>query len=68
MGSRNEQHIETIILHSRKLTWKLKKGPIKTTVPSKGGYMGCHVSLGECIGVIGVIHRPGAVGAKQTKL
>ena len=35
-------------LHSRKLTWKPKKGPIKTTVPLKGGYMGFHVSLGEC--------------------
>ena len=35
-------------LHSRKLTWKPEKGPIKTTVPLKGGYMGFHVSLGEC--------------------
>ena len=35
-------------LHSRKLTWKPKKGPIKTTVLLKGGYMGFHVSLGEC--------------------
>ena len=25
-----------------------RKGPIKTTVPLKGGYMGFHVSLGEC--------------------
>ena len=33
---------------SRKLTWKPKKGPIKTTVLLKGGYMGFHVSLGEC--------------------
>ena len=36
------------ILPSRKLTWKPKKGPIKTTVPLKRGYMGFHVSLGEC--------------------
>ena len=36
-------------LHSRKLTWKPKKGPIKTTVLLKGGYMGFHVSLGECM-------------------
>ena len=35
-------------LHSRKLTWKPKKGPMKTTVLLKGGYMGFHVSLGEC--------------------
>ena len=35
-------------LHSRKLTWKPKKGSIKTTVLLKGGYMGFHVSLGEC--------------------
>ena len=35
-------------LHSRKLTWKPKKGPIKTTVLLKGGYMGFHDSLGEC--------------------
>ena len=33
---------------SRKLTWKPKKGSIKTIVLSKGGYMGFHVSLGEC--------------------
>ena len=36
-------------LPSRKLTWKPKKGPIKTTVLLKGGYMGFHVSLGECM-------------------
>ena len=35
-------------LHSWKLTWKPIKGPIKTTVPLKGVYMGFHVSLGEC--------------------
>ena len=34
--------------HSRKLTWKPKKGPMKTTVPLKGGYMGLHVNLREC--------------------
>ena len=38
-------------LHSRKLTWKPKKGPIKTTVLLKGDYMGFHVSLGECKGL-----------------
>ena len=37
-------------LHSRKLTWKPKKGPIKTTVLLKGYYMGFHVSLGVFIG------------------
>ena len=37
-----------ILIHSRKLTWKPKKGPIKTTVLLKGDYMGFHVSLGEC--------------------
>ena len=36
-------------LHSRKLTWKPKKGPKTTTVLLKGDYMGFHVSsLGEC--------------------
>ena len=35
-------------IHSRKLTWKPKKGSIKTTVLLKGDYMGFHVSLGEC--------------------
>ena len=28
---------------------EIQKGPMKTTVPLKGGYMGFHVSLGECI-------------------
>ena len=37
-----------IALHSWKLTWKPKKGPLKTTVPLKGEHMGFHVSLGEC--------------------
>ena len=36
------------MIPSRKLTWKPQKGSIKTTVPLKGGYMGFHVSLGEC--------------------
>ena len=36
-------------VHSRKLTWKPKKCPLKTTVLLKGNYMGFHVSLGECI-------------------
>ena len=38
------------LLPSRKLTltWKPKKGPIKTTVPLKWGYRGFHVSLGDC--------------------
>ena len=34
-------------LHSRKLTWKPKKGTVKTTVLLKRDYMGFHVSLGE---------------------
>ena len=38
-------------LHSRKLTWKPQKGPIKTTFLLKGDYMGFHVSLGECSGL-----------------
>ena len=32
----------------RKLTWKPKRAPIKTTISLKWGYMGFHVSLGEC--------------------
>ena len=34
-------------LHFRKLTWKPKKGPIKTTVLLTGDHMGFHVSLGS---------------------
>ena len=37
-----------VLVHSWELTWKPKKGPIKTTVPLKGGNLGFHVSLGEC--------------------
>ena len=37
------------VLHSRELTWKPKRGPMKTPVPLKGGYMRFHVSLGECM-------------------
>ena len=47
------QRIYIYIIHSRKLTWKPKKGPIKTTVLLKGDYMGFHVSLGECNSYIG---------------
>ena len=35
-------------LHSWKLTWRPKKGPMKTTVPLKWGYVGFHVSFQEC--------------------
>ena len=35
-------------LHSRKLTWKPKRVPIRTTVALEEGYLGFHVSLGEC--------------------
>ena len=35
-------------VHSWKLTWKPKKGPIKTLVLLNGDYMGFHVNLGEC--------------------
>ena len=41
-------------VHSRKLTWKPKKGPVKTTVSLNGNYMGFHVSLGECIQGLGL--------------
>ena len=36
-------------LHSRELTWKPNLVPIRTTVLLKEGYLGFHVSLGECI-------------------
>ena len=49
-AKRPEAH-ERILLHSRKLTWKPKKGPLKTTVLLNGGYMGFHVSLGECTSI-----------------
>ena len=52
VGHDSVRHLEFSVLccgiHSQKLTWKPKKGPIKTTVPLKGAYMGFHVSLGEC--------------------
>ena len=35
-------------LHSWKLTWKPKRGPINATVLLKWGYMSFHVRLGEC--------------------
>ena len=54
-GTDNEMETENIqwftgleFIHSRKLTWKPKKGSIKTTVLLKGSYMGFHVSLEEC--------------------
>ena len=36
----------------------IQKGPIKTAVPLKRGYMGFHVSFGECRGFmdIRVVH------------
>ena len=37
------------VLHSWKLTWKPKRGPIKTTVPLIWGYMDFHASFWECI-------------------
>ena len=37
-----------VYVHSWKLIWKPKRGPIKTTVPLKWAYRGFHVSLGEC--------------------
>ena len=43
-------------IHSWKLTWKPKKGPLKTTVPLKGDYMGFHASFQECIGIIWGVH------------
>ena len=49
------QGTESVQIPSRKLTWKPKKGPMKTRVLVKGGYMGFHVSLGECKGCIGDI-------------
>ena len=48
-------------LHSWKLTWKPKKDPIKTTVPLKWGYMGFHVSLGECRSWVHGFLRPALV-------
>ena len=46
------------VVHSRKLTWKPKKGPMKTTVLLKGDFLGFHVSLGECKRHAGsLIHR-----------
>ena len=38
-----------IPIHSRKLTWKPKKGTVKNTVLLRRGYTRFHVSLGECI-------------------
>ena len=37
-----------VAVRSRKLTWKPKKGPIKTTVLLQEDYVDFHVSLGEC--------------------
>ena len=46
-----------ILLPSRKLTWKPKKGPTKTTVPIKRGFLGFHVNLGECRVSVGQVGR-----------
>ena len=35
------------LIHTRKLTWKPKKWPIRTTVLLKEDNLGFHVSLGE---------------------
>ena len=35
------------VIHSWKLTWTPKRGPIKITVTQKWDYMGFHVSLGS---------------------
>ena len=54
--------------HSRKLTWKPKKGPTKTTVLLKGGYVSFHVSLGECsLGFRCTMRAPAAVMGVSTK-
>ena len=37
-------------IHSWELTWKLKRGPIKTTVPLKRGYMGGCQNYGPFLG------------------
>ena len=42
------------MVHSRKLTCKPKKGPIKTTVLLKGGHVGFHLSLGNVVRVSGL--------------
>ena len=46
-------------VHYWKLTWKPKRGPIKTTVPLKWGYMGFHVSLESVEGFRVVFWFPG---------
>ena len=56
------------VVHSRKPTWKPKKGPIKTTVLLKGGYMGFHVSLRECIAVVVVVVVVAAVAVVAAAL
>ena len=42
------QEQRELVIHSRKLTWKPKRSPIKITVLLKRDYMGLHVSLREC--------------------
>ena len=57
LGSRVEgpELFKSDLIPSWKLTWKPKKGPMKTTVLLKGGYMGFHVSLGECNLLVGLV-------------
>ena len=47
IGFSNHEETTCNALFSRKLTWKPKRGPIKTTVPLKWGCMGFHVNLGD---------------------
>ena len=49
MEQKMDESYGNIGIHSRKPTWKPKKGTIKTTGLLKGGYMGFHVNLGECM-------------------
>ena len=56
-------------VHSWKLTRKPQRGPIKTTVLLKWGYMGFHVSLGECRrGNIACYPTPGSLAEVKSDL
>ena len=46
-SSSQETAKESILVHSRELTWKPKRVPIRTIVSLKQGDLGFHVSLGE---------------------
>ena len=63
----NRSIIKGIYIYNYNMNITLR-GPIKTTVPLKWGYMGFHVSLGECIQLLLDRGRTQGVRASSLRL